>query len=278
IRGNYAALVAMCDDYFGRLLDYFDKHDLWQDTALVLTTDHGFLLSEHQWWGKNRMPYYEEISHIPLMIHHPDHIDQAGTRRQALTQTTDLMPTFLDFHNAAPLPREVTGSSLGSILKKDEPARESVILGMFSGPLCVNDGRFSYFRYPKDLSGENLNLYTLMPAHLSRLFDIDELKTAQLVEPFDFTKEAPLLKIRMDPRNSQTGNDGAGLADTQSVLFDLQTDPDQLHPLEDAQKIAHMVALAGKELARHDAPQEIFDFYDIPNPNMKSQEKEAETA
>ena len=44
IRANYAALVAMCDEYFGRLLDYFDAHDLWKDTCLILTTDHGFLL------------------------------------------------------------------------------------------------------------------------------------------------------------------------------------------------------------------------------------------
>ena len=43
----------MCDAYFGRLLDYFDAHDLWRDTALILTTDHGFLLGEHDWWGKN---------------------------------------------------------------------------------------------------------------------------------------------------------------------------------------------------------------------------------
>ena len=43
----------MCDDYFGKLLDYFDEHDLWEDTALILSTDHGFLLAEHDWWGKN---------------------------------------------------------------------------------------------------------------------------------------------------------------------------------------------------------------------------------
>ena len=73
IRANYAALVAMCDHYFGRLLDFFDAHDLWSDTMLVLTTDHGFLLAEHDWWGKNRQPYYEELSHIPLIVHHPAH-------------------------------------------------------------------------------------------------------------------------------------------------------------------------------------------------------------
>ena len=37
-----------------------------------MTTDHGFMLAEHDWWGKNRMPFYDEIAQIPLMIWHPD--------------------------------------------------------------------------------------------------------------------------------------------------------------------------------------------------------------
>ncbi|NBT41259.1 MAG: sulfatase, partial [Alphaproteobacteria bacterium] len=68
LRANYSALVTMTDEYFGHLLDFFDAHNLWSDTALILTTDHGFLLGEHDWWAKNRMPVYDEIAHIPLMI------------------------------------------------------------------------------------------------------------------------------------------------------------------------------------------------------------------
>ena len=37
IRSNYAALVAMCDDYFGKLLDWFDEENAWENTALFLT-------------------------------------------------------------------------------------------------------------------------------------------------------------------------------------------------------------------------------------------------
>jgi hypothetical protein len=48
LRANYYAVVALCDHLLGQLLDYFDRHDLWRDTALVLTTDHGFLLGERE--------------------------------------------------------------------------------------------------------------------------------------------------------------------------------------------------------------------------------------
>ena len=55
LRSNYFALLELCDEQLGRVLDYFDQNDLWADTGLVVTTDHGFLLGEHDFWAKNRM-------------------------------------------------------------------------------------------------------------------------------------------------------------------------------------------------------------------------------
>ena len=41
---------------------------MWKDTMLIVNTDHGFLLSEHEYWAKNIMPWYNELSHIPFFI------------------------------------------------------------------------------------------------------------------------------------------------------------------------------------------------------------------
>ena len=90
----------MCDHLLGELLDYFDRHDMWKDTALVVTTDHGFLLGEHDFWAKNRMNLYEEVAHIPLFLHDPRRADLGGTRSAALTQSIDLAPTLLDLFGA----------------------------------------------------------------------------------------------------------------------------------------------------------------------------------
>lgn len=261
IRGNYAALVAMCDEYFGKLLDHFDTHNLWRNTALVLTTDHGFLLSEHEWWGKNRMPYYEEISHIPLMVWHPNQPEQ-GVRRSSLSQTPDLMPTFLDIHGC-PVPDTVTGKSLVPSLGADDLRHETVALGMFAGPVCITDGRYSYFRYPDDPEAAALNLYTLMPAHLSKPFDISELRSSELVAPFNFTKGVPVLKVPMDPKNSQVGQDGMTLADCETVLFDLATDPKQENPIVDPQTEARLTASIVAHFAQHDAPSEIYTHFGL---------------
>ena len=257
----------MCDEYFGRLLDYFDEHDLWKDTALVLTTDHGFLLSEHDWWAKNRMPYYEEISHIPLMVWHPYHDVKAGERRQSLTQTTDLMPTFLELHGCT-VPKTVTGSSILPILKDNTPNHGSKIFGMFGGPVGVTDGTYTYYRYPEDLSGKNLHLYTLMPAHMIDLFDIGELQSSELAPPFNFTKGAPTLKMKLDPKNTQVGQDGDTLEDCETALYDVEADPQQERPLDDPAVTKRLEAEISHHFALHDAPPELFTHFDLAQPDV----------
>jgi arylsulfatase A-like enzyme len=70
-QGRYRNLVAMCDRQLGRVLDTFDRLGLWDTTALIVTTDHGFLLGEHREWGKIVQPLFEEVIHIPLFMHVP---------------------------------------------------------------------------------------------------------------------------------------------------------------------------------------------------------------
>ncbi|MBI2299504.1 MAG: sulfatase, partial [Armatimonadetes bacterium] len=61
-RLEYAALLSMCDAKLGDVLDTFDRLNLWDDTLLVLWTDHGFMLGEHDSWGKCWLPFYQEIA------------------------------------------------------------------------------------------------------------------------------------------------------------------------------------------------------------------------
>ena len=114
LRANYYAVVSLCDFLLGQLLDYFDRHDLWKDTALVVTTDHGFLLGEHDFWAKNRMNLYEEIVHIPLFVHDPAEPAAAGARSAALTQID---------RSGADLPRPVRRAGAGGNGGTLHPAR-----------------------------------------------------------------------------------------------------------------------------------------------------------
>jgi hypothetical protein len=254
----------MCDEYFGRLIDYLDVHDMWKDTCVVLSTDHGFLLSEHGWWGKSRMPYYEEISHIPLIIHHPAHADQAGSRRSSLTQTTDLMPTFLGLYGL-PVPEEVRGYSLLPILADaGEVTRQVAVFGVFSGPIGVTDGDWVLYHFPPDITRQGLVEYTLAPSHMTAPFGLEELTTARLVPPFDFTKGVPVLGIdalRDAPR--PPNNDGISFADLGTRLYDLTADPQQEKPLENPAVAEALYRQLIRELRAHDTPAETYRWYEL---------------
>jgi hypothetical protein len=250
----------------GRLLDHFDAHDLWKDTALVVTTDHGFLLGEHDWWAKNIMPCYNEVAHIPLFIHHPDFASQAGSRRQLLTQTMDIMPTLMDIFGATP-PAEVTASSLLPVLGDASlKNRDACIYGVFGSAVNVTDGQYTYFIYPPDIHGGDLNQYTLMPLHMKEFFSIEELQEAKLIQSMPFSRSAPVLQIPATPKSPFYSHQGpATLKDTESALFDLHTDPLQNHPLHDAALEERMRRMAVAQMKVQHAPVEYFRRLDLSN-------------
>ena len=266
LNAHYRANLAFCDEQLGRLLDYFDEHGLWEDTALIVSTDHGFLLGEHDWWAKNRMPIYEEIAHFPLFAYHPDYADQGGSRCKSLTQTTDLMPTFLGLHDCA-VPPEVTGHSILPLLAGDQSIRDAVIFGTFGSAVNVCDGRHVFMLYPEHVTTEGLFQYTIMPTTLNFLFEVDELAQADLVAPFDFTKGARLLRtpaLEKSPFNPYFGP--LVFFDTETVLYDLATDPEQQRPFRDADIELELTVTMRAHMRRHDAPAELYARLGLPIP------------
>ncbi|MDL2403526.1 sulfatase [Rhizobium mayense] len=270
LRANYYATVALCDSLLGKLLDDFDKHDIWKDTALVVTTDHGFLLGEHDFWAKNRMNMYEEIVHIPLFIHDPRRSDLAGARSDNLTQTTDLAPTFLDFFGVE-APDEMIAPSLFASLER--PTREGVIFGYFGGAVNVTDGKHSYHRYPADLIRQEINQYTLMPTHIFSFFTPEELSNASLSAPFEFTKGVPLLKVPVIERTPMNQHYGPGaMIENDTRLYDLVSDPGQDHPLRDESVEAAMTELMLGLMRDNDAPPEAFTRLELQSPEKQTSE------
>ena len=259
LRANYCATVALCDHELGRLLDDMDRHDRWQDTALVVTTDHGFLLGEHDWWAKIMMPCYNEIAHIPLFIYHPEFRAQGGSRRQALTQTIDIAPTLLACHGET-APAEARGVSLLPVLAGDRRVRDAAIYGVFGSAVNITDGQHTYFRYPPDLRAGNLYQYTLMPTHMKAFFSVGELADATLVEPFPFTKGVPLLKVPASPKSPvYFGHGPGGQQDTDTVLFDLRADPAQLSPIAAPDVEARLTRELVRLMKDNDAPDECYE-------------------
>ena len=68
VRAQYGAKLSMIDAWFGRMLDALDRGGFWDDTVVVVCTDHGHFLGEKDIWGKPSVPVYEPLGHIPLFV------------------------------------------------------------------------------------------------------------------------------------------------------------------------------------------------------------------
>jgi arylsulfatase A-like enzyme len=258
-RRNYAAMVSMCDAYLGRVMDTLDRLDLWDDTMLIVNTDHGYLLSEHQWWGKNIMPFYNEIAHIPLFIWDPRYW-RRGERADALVQMIDMAPTLYSFFNVEPAPH-MQGLDLREVLAGNERvAHESVLFGTFGGQINCCDGRYVYMRGPATHDNEPLFQYTVMPTHMVGSFSLQSLRQATLHHGDDFLQGARVLRV---PEQGPFADDVRGL---ETMLFDLSTDPNQDHPLKDAEIEARMKDILIRGMVDSSAPPEQYERLGLTQP------------
>jgi arylsulfatase A-like enzyme len=71
LRASYGGKLSMIDHWLGRVLEAVDRNNLWDDTLIVICTDHGHYLGEKDIWGKPGVPVYQPLAHIPHLIHHP---------------------------------------------------------------------------------------------------------------------------------------------------------------------------------------------------------------
>ncbi len=265
LRANYAALVAACDHYLGELLDCFDKHDLWRDTWLIMSTDHGLLLGEKEYLGKNRPPFYNEVAHIPLTVAAPRNSWIAPARSGALTQAIDLMPTMLDIFDR-PVPAEVTGSSLMSVLRgKDSKGRTGCIFGQFGAAINYTDGRYSYFMYPHEPFEADLFQYTLMPAHMRTFFEASEFDAAEVVRDLPFTRGYPVWRLPVQKDATANMTRRYPLLEAHDALFDLGVDPSQRTPVTDAALVSRIRKEIAALMHGNNAPGEMFARYGLPS-------------
>jgi arylsulfatase A-like enzyme/chorismate mutase len=273
-RLEYAASISMCDNYLGKILDIMDEKNMWKDTMLIVTTDHGFLLGEKNWWGKMLQPIYNEIALMPLFIWDP-RSGKKNERRNALVQTIDFAPTILEFFGVK-RPKDMQGKVLKETVNSDVKIREVAIFGIHGAAVNITDGRYVYMRGPANPLNIPLYDYTLMPTHMRGLFPIDDLKTTELAEPFTFTKGCKTMKIEAKNFTGTPYIYG-------TLLFDLQNDPNQENPITDPEVEKRMIKLLVAEMKKNDAPVEQFERLGIPiegeilNKHLKSMEKYADS-
>jgi arylsulfatase A-like enzyme len=108
LRQQYDEFVAHLDAEFGRLLDYLAASGLLDSSYVIFTADHGELFERGE-TGHVTPLLYEEITHIPLLIHAPGQSSPQDIL--ALTSNVDVFPTLAAL-NGLPVPDTQAGYPL----------------------------------------------------------------------------------------------------------------------------------------------------------------------
>lgn len=152
----YAACISYVDAQIGKLLDELESADGWEQTIVVLWSDHGWHLGEHGAWGK--MTNFEIATRVPLLIAAPG---IGPGRTQSLAELVDLYPTLCDLTGLEP-PDHVQGESLLAALREPSVVSQDVAASQYSRfqdrfmGRAVRTARYRFVEWTEVASGERV--------------------------------------------------------------------------------------------------------------------------
>ncbi len=117
----YMGLIKQCDDQLGVLLDHLEQTDQLNSTMIVLTSDHGDYLGDH-WLGEKDLFHNPSVK-IPMIIYdpRPEADTTRGTTCDALVESIDLAPTFVEAAGGEVPGHILEGRSLLPWLRSETP-------------------------------------------------------------------------------------------------------------------------------------------------------------
>ncbi|HEY4406801.1 MAG TPA: alkaline phosphatase family protein [Xanthobacteraceae bacterium] len=126
---TYMGLIKQIDDHLGRLWRFLEERYLFEQTMIVVTSDHGDYLGDH-WLGEKEL-FHEESVRVPLIIYDPDPAanQTRGSVNDALVEAIDLLPTFVAAAGGAVPSHVLEGRSLLPIVRPsggEGPWRDAV--------------------------------------------------------------------------------------------------------------------------------------------------------
>lgn len=244
---DYRALLLECDSQLGRVLDQMDKYNLWSDTMLILTADHGTLLGEHDEWGKNSQPLFNEVVNTPLYIWNPRTGDM-GTECTALTRMIDIPATILDYFGIEP-PAGMQGRAVGS------EECEGALFGYFGSYVCCTDGKYVYMRAAANEDNRPLYQYVQMPTTLFQRFTAEVMCASELVDGGRAANGQPVLRC---PALGQYDAPPKWMQEYGTLLYNIEEDYREQNSLNDPEIEKHMTELLVRLMEEADAPEEQF--------------------
>lgn len=140
----YEAELRYLDERLESLWSALRERGLWEDTLVVVTSDHGELLGEHDLLFHDMNRLHEPLLHVPLLVKYPDG-RHAGTRVEGTTSLTRL-------------PAVVRGETVGDDAPRPADLPEELVKTEFVGMnQVVSEDR--YAPTYRDLAAQSRAVY-----------------------------------------------------------------------------------------------------------------------
>ena len=124
----YGGDASTVDAYLDRLVDLLKEGGIYENTVLIVTSDHGENLGEHG-LVEHQFSVHETLLAVPLVIRAPRRLLEPG-RREEPVMLTDLFATILDLGGA--LPEDIPAYSRTLLRKEQAQTRERPVLAEYA--------------------------------------------------------------------------------------------------------------------------------------------------
>jgi arylsulfatase A-like enzyme len=154
---QYDGEIASVDAEVGRVLAALEATPVAGKTVVVLTSDHGESLGEHDYYFDHGEDLFDPCLAIPLIVAMPG--AKGGQRTSEFTSTLDLVPTILDAVKVS-YPPDLAGTSvLGAVTGGSGPGRPRLFAQNDRNLSATFDERFKLVDTPRDDGQAETALY-----------------------------------------------------------------------------------------------------------------------
>lgn len=194
IIGLYDGEIRYTDEKLVKpLLKKLKQLEIWEQTMIILTSDHGEEFYEHKGWEHGHT-LYDELLKVPLVIKFPEG-KFAGQRIQGIVRLIDVMPTILDQLNINFAHYNLDGKSLFPLIKgKEEKDRifladlgSNVVGSHIPQKIAINRGKIKLILNHK-FSKEDKEFFTYPPPEIDPVevynLEKDALETHNIAEHY----------------------------------------------------------------------------------------------
>ena len=232
IAAAYYSSVEFLDKNVGLVLEALQQAGLEQETLIIYTGDHGYMLGQHGRFEKHCC--FEPAIRAPLVMRYPGKIKPEGSST-ALVELIDIAPTVLDFCKTK-APAAMQGKSLGPLLAGETNRHRHEIFIEYSeneeAAVRTENWKFVYMTGTRERQ-DGYTTGRALPGRTVRLYDLrndpDELtdvaarpEHAPLVAEFKHLLADHLRRTARQPEHVLANDDVEAVIDSALVPRDVK--------------------------------------------------------